>query len=262
MAAWTVERKDPGSFDSRIDPPGESPHFTLSLKLRLRFVPANPPDGKQTGRFADFEGSRVPVVRWSRAEWIRFRTEFRIQIHSTWDRAFLLTPPASYPGFTWPERGGTRRRVLCTIQVPVQDEPGDVHATITLVRLAHPGRHSFRSDSFTLESTDVLPKRTGAFGATWARQTAVHEIGHLLGLGHVNQHSHECRQAPGSQICYGANLQQAVNVMGHGGVLDHDNARPWTERIAWHTKTRAEDWEVDWASDEASLRGTESIVTK
>lgn len=32
--------------------------------------------------------------------------------------------------------------------------------------------------------------------------------------------------------------------------------------MAWHTKTRAEDWGVDWASDEASLRGTESIVTK
>lgn len=263
MAAWTTEKKDPGSFDSRIDPPGKSPHFELTLTLRLRFVPANPPGGKASALVADFDGNRVPVLRWNRAEWIGFRTEFRIQVHTTWDHAFLLTPPGSFDGFVWPERRGTRRRVLCGLRVLVQDEPSeDVHATITLVRLAHPRRHSFRSDSFTLDSGAVLPKKSGRFGASWTRVTAVHEIGHLLGLGHVNQRSPECRQAPGSLICYGANLPQAVNVMGHGGVLDHGNAKPWTERIAWHTKTRPEEWTVDWASDEASLRGTESIVTK
>lgn len=259
MPKWLEEKKDSGSFDSRIAPPAEVPHFSLTLTLRLRFVPANPPGGRATGRIADFDGNLVPVRRWTRAEWIRFRTEYRIQVHSTWDRAFVLTPPASYDGFVWPERQGTKRKVLCTLQVPVRDEPGDEHVTITLVRVADNRPHVFRSDSFTYDSSDVLPRRAGGFGSTWTRYATVHEFGHLLGLHHVNERSHECRAAPGSRICYGANLPDSLNVMGLGGVLDTANARPWTERIALHTKTRAEDWGVDFASEEAARRGIESL---
>jgi hypothetical protein len=50
--------------------------------------------------------------------------------------------------------------------------------------------------------------------------------------------------------------------MGRGNALGLEDASPWLERIATvHTKTRPEDWKVDWASHEAEMRGTDTIKT-
>lgn len=59
--------------------------------------------------------------------------------------------------------------------------------------------------------------------------------------------------------CYGSTLAERVNIMGVGDQLSLDNARPWRERITWHTGIAPEDWKVDWASGAAMLRGTGSF---
>lgn len=59
--------------------------------------------------------------------------------------------------------------------------------------------------------------------------------------------------------CYGSNLAERVNIMGVGDQLSLENARPWRERITWHTGIDPDDWKVDWASGAAMLRGTESF---
>lgn len=261
MASWLPFKKDNGSFDSRIDPPSDSANFSLTLILRIFLRPVNPPKGSRQSRIPDADGILVPINRWTHAAWIKFRTEFRYQAYSTWDLAYLLTPPAKYDGFVWPERGGTRRRIICKIDLRVVDHEDDVHASINVAHLANPGPHLFRSDDFNFDSGDILPTPLHGYdGVSWTHHTLPHEVGHLLGLGHVNQRSVECRQNPGTSICYGANLQQSLNVMGRGDMLDLSNAQPWVERIAFvHTKTRPEDWQVNWASDDASLRGTENI---
>lgn len=84
-----------------------------------------------------------------------------------------------------------------------------------------------------------------------------HEVGHLLGLGHSNENSQACRNNPNSSICYGATLEQCMNVMGQGAELSLENAQPWKRRIALHTATREADWQVTWLSSEAAFRGIE-----
>jgi hypothetical protein len=63
----------------------------------------------------------------------------------------------------------------------------------------------------------------------------------LLGLGHSNENSRQCRQNPYSSICYGATLEQELNMMGRGNMLSLEDAQPWKQRIALHTRTRASD---------------------
>jgi hypothetical protein len=52
--------------------------------------------------------------------------------------------------------------------------------------------------------------------------------------------------AGNSQACYGSSgpVGLGSNVMGYGLGFDHTNAKPWLDRIALHTKTRASDWKV------------------
>lgn len=137
----------------------------------------------------------------------------------------------------------------------------------------------FRSDSATFDSLDVRPVplpfqddkgRTHRLN----RSTIAHEIGHALGLPHIGvSHgagaphcglavladslfpssvtSHASfpalyKGAGNSQACYGSSGPTSLgsNVMGYGLDFDATNAKPWLDRIALHTKTRASDWTV------------------
>src|SRR5690606_11070857 len=79
--------------------------------------------------------------------------------------------------------------------------------------------------------------------------TAVHEVGHLLGLPHpgVFRKSKECLEASGGDsgapTCYkGSNAYDHANVMGHGMELALWNAMPWWRRLSEHTGTTLMGW--------------------
>jgi hypothetical protein len=135
----------------------------------------------------------------------------------------------------------------------------------------------FRSTDRTYDSLDVKPvprpfrDETGKTH-TLNRSTIAHEIGHALGLPHIGV-SHG---APGcglavvadgllpksvkegasfpavlkggsnSDACYGTGAAATAgsNVMGYGLEFDETNAKPWLDRIALHTATKATDWKV------------------
>jgi hypothetical protein len=124
--------------------------------------------------------------------------------------------------------------------------------------MADPTVH-FGADPTLLASNDVGAVTHGdvAAGSRWRRHPAAHEVGHLLGLHHVAQRSVACR----SDVlkCYGSNLAETLNIMGMGDQLSLEDAKPWRERIAWHTGIDPDGWKVDRASARAMLRGTESF---
>ena len=256
------EFRPQSEFDSRIIPSFASAdprYFGFVILLRIWLRQLDPPKGQ--GRFTTRNASNSPRValRWDHASWAHFKQEFLRVVLATWDGAFLLTPPTSYDGFIWPEQGGKRRDLLCGLFIKlVEGERGNPHAVLNVVRLADPSVY-FGADSTLLASNDVGGFTHGnlAAGVRWQQHPAAHEVGHLLGLHHVAQRSAACRNDLFK--CYGSNLAERVNIMGAGDQLSLENARPWRERITWHTGIDPDDFKVDWASGAAMLRGTQSF---
>ena len=68
----------------------------------------------------------------------------------------------------------------------------------------------------------------------WEQHALPHEVGHMLGLDHVNESASGCQAQPNSHICYGGDMKTALNIMGEGDALDLADAAPWLKRIARH----------------------------
>jgi hypothetical protein len=262
MSRYLEYHKD-FDFDSEISPPMPSlglDNFGITLIMRVYLKKMDPPPGKAVYHMEDADGMKWPVGRWTRAAWDRWTLEYLVQVHETWDEAFTLVPPNAYDGFLWPQSKPVRRNVSCRLYLTLVNNRDEAHATIGVYNVLTSGGEGFRSNSYGYGSQDIKPVKSGGSGATWEYKTMPHEVGHLLGLPHVNQGDPACRAAPGSGICYGKDLKQKMNVMGHGGTLSLDNAKPWIERIARkHTRTDPASWKAQFASWEVQLRGREKF---
>lgn len=256
------EFKPDNDFDSRIIPSFASVdprYFGFVIILRIALLQLNPPKGQS--RFSTRnENQQLGIgVRWNEASWVHFKQEFLRVVLATWDGAFLLSPPDSYNGFVWPERDGPRRDVLCGLYIKLVDsERESPHAVLRVVRLETPETH-FGADSTLLASNDAGSFAHGDLeaGYRWRQHPAAHEVGHLLGLHHVAQNTAACRSD--FLKCYGRNVVEKVNIMGSGDQLSLENAKPWKERIAWHSGVESDEWKVAWASTAARMRGKESF---
>lgn len=90
-----------------------------------------------------------------------------------------------------------------------------------------------------LDSKDLNAEQR--IGATVKYWTAFHEVGHLLGLEHVNAHGPGVTD-PSSTPAYGVTRAQKNDVMGKGSVRTLKHALPWQQAAASLTNTKPEDW--------------------
>jgi hypothetical protein len=122
---------------------------------------------------------------------------------------------------------------------------------IDVVRLAplEPwfGSHSTLYDS---RDTDSVKKGTDSHGHKIMQRAHVHEIGHLLGLQHVDVGKPTCPAVgdTNASACYGTLDIDKNSVMGEGMQLRVEQALPWRKAITHMTGRGALLTPSDWAA--------------
>ena len=225
-------------FDAELDTDACTvvANAVLTLRLRLGLRQLNPPDGARSAMFAEAGKNGVPrkIIRWSRDEWAIWVENFCSSAAAHWRGRFWL----SNDGGSFLFYKGSDIWVpnfLCWLEIESTNGfAGNEHATIDVVRL-DPSEKFFLSHERLYDNLDTDPVQTGvdSRGNRILQRTHVHEVGHLLGLGHVDVGKPHCPPQGDHNlpVCYGVADADLHSVMGRGMKLGIEHAQPWREAL-------------------------------
>ena len=236
-------------IDSDVCDRYNNAEITLLLKVCLRQI--NPADGNAEGTYHDYGDTTADerrIVRWSPSAWRAWKSDFARTAEKFWHGKFwLINNRPMTPGFTHCYVGAEqsvchksldfedgkvlyRPNIWCRFKLKTVEQPGDAHHTIDVVRL-HSTEHWFGSHAKLYDSKDTHPvkKKTDSKGNPIMQRAHVHEIGHLLGLGHVDEGKSHCPTTgdTNATACYGVADEDKNDVMGGGMTRRSWQADPW-----------------------------------
>jgi len=236
-----------GKWDAELDEyvRNERTNADLTISIQVYFDKINPAGA--TGFHADSDDepgspSQKKIQRWKAGEFETFTKKLLTSAQRYWNGVFWLRTPHTYHGLDWPENHPAWRcHVYCKLKLEQVLTEADAHYTIAVVRVDD--HEDFRSDSVLYSQKDIkadklIPKSTVKF---W---THFHEVGHLLGLGHIGWAGHHNLHGDNSDLAYGVTLNDKTDVMGMGSIRHPWHALPWQEAVAEFTETDKDDWKV------------------
>jgi hypothetical protein len=211
----------------------------LTLTLRMGFRQINPAGGAASGTYHDYGDVTAPtrrIVKWSAADWSSWKSNFVSSAQAFWMGKFwLLNDSGSFP-YT---KGAVTYypNVWCRFKLVGNEATvAGNHHTIDVVRL-RPTESWFGSHSTLYDSKDTysVQKATTSTRKKVMQRAHVHEVGHLLGLNHVDVGKAHCPASgnTNAQACYGIADSDTVSVMGSGMQLRIENAYPWRESLRY-----------------------------
>ncbi len=205
----------------------------LTLKLKLGFRQINPAGGAASGMYNDYgsaTGTARKIIKWTASEWGVWKANFVRSAQAFWHGKFWLSNQLGYFGY---KAGGQiyLPNIWCRFDLIGSDaSSGTHHFVIDVVRL-DPSESWFGSHSTLYDSLDTrsVQKSTDSAGNAVMQRAHVHEVGHLLGLGHVDIGKAHCPAAGNTNAaaCYGIADHDKNSVMGSGMQLRPEHAAPW-----------------------------------
>ena len=168
----------------------------LTITLKLGFRQVNPAAGANTGTYNDYGKATSPsrdIQKWSDPSWKSWQENFCRSAQSFWNGKFwLLNNIGALPY----DKKGTIYipNIYCKFKLVGGDgNSGSHHHIIDVVRLAaHEKWFGSHWKLYDSKDTELVEKATNSSGTAIMQRAHVHEIGHLLGLAHVDVGTAAC----------------------------------------------------------------------
>ncbi len=210
----------------------------LKLTLKLGFRQINPAGGAATGTYNDYGDATATarkIVKWTPAAWATWKLNFVQSAERYWKGKFWLVNNMGI--LPYKAKGKIFiPNIYCKFDLQGSDaSAGFHHHVIDVVRLDSTetwfGSHSTLYDSL---DTSSVQKGTDSAGNPIMQQAHVHEVGHLLGLGHVDIGKSHCPATgnTNASACYGVADADKNSVMGQGMQLRNEHAAPWKTALS------------------------------
>ena len=246
-AEWDAEL-DTGSCDRY-----NNADITLTLKLGFRQV--NPSGGTEKGtyhHYGDATEDTVKIVKWTDVAWDHWIKHLVSTARKYWHGRFWLVN--NFAHLEYKDRSVEYRpNAWCRLEItPVLAPaigPVDAHFLIDAVRLDKSEKW-FGSHKTLWDSRDTRwnKKSTDSKGKKVMQRAHVHEMGHILGLGHVDIGKPHCPIVGDTNAgaCYGVADLDKKNVMGSGMARTANLARPWRRAMVQITGKGNANTPADW----------------
>ena len=245
-------------YDSDLGFPDQYNRTIFKLALRVHLSPMNPEHDQETTTVFDITNQKFTIQRWTDAEWTTFTSEFKkdAETHLNWPKMELYLLPSVRPNEKMskfqilyfvgrdPEWNKSTPYVQCGLTIELVADKNKAHVAFRVIRLKD-GEPNFRAFDVEVEGGEdwgVLTNRSIDLWNTQRNDDGVvqnvvsHELGHVLGLSHINANDPRCLRTDGNAaICGGAHgTPQYNNLMGYGNRVTAENAGPWMMRIPAH----------------------------
>ena len=217
----------------------------LTIYIRVYFSKIDPANA--TGLHGDTDDtpakpSKKKIQKWKAGEFEKYTKNLVAGAQAFWNGTFWLKTPKTYDELNYPDTKPTHRcNLYCRFELEQAVGVADSHYTIAVVR-AQDGEN-FRSDSRLYSQNDIKSEQLIS-GSTTKFWTHFHEVGHLIGLGHVGTGGTTNVHNDNSPTAYGVTLQEMQDVMGRGSVRHDWHATPWQQAAEAFTGVKAADWKV------------------